>query len=395
MAIARSSTLTVESTIEKKGGKIPSTMLAAVYRGLNDVRMEEVSVPQIGAGEILLRVHTCGICGTDLKKIATGSHSAPRIFGHETSGVVAKVGAGVTKFAVGDRVVVFHHIPCGDCYYCRHKTFAQCATYKKVGCTAGFEAAGGGFAEFVRVMDWIVQKGTVRIPKDVSFEQASFLEPVNTCIKGIEALRLHPDETVLVIGQGPIGLILATLAKRAGARVITSDLHPARLTIANSIGLQLTVDASQSDAGQIVREMTEGRGADAVILAVPGSVLIRPAIDAARPGGRILLFAQTVRGEVTIDPASVCVDEKTLLGSYSASVDLQEESVRFVMNREMDLERLISHRFPLQSGVEALNLAAHPQPDSMKIVIQPARNRVSSTRDSGATERSAWEGHQL
>jgi len=235
----------------------------------------------------------------------------------------------------------------------------------------------------------------VRIPKDVSFEQASFLEPVNTCIKGIEALRLHPDETVLVIGQGPIGLILATLAKRAGARVITSDLHPARLTIANSIGLQLTVDASQSDAGQIVREMTEGRGADAVILAVPGSVLIRPAIDAARPGGRILLFAQTVRGEVTIDPASVCVDEKTLLGSYSASVDLQEESVRFVMNREMDLERLISHRFPLQSGVEALNLAAHPQPDSMKIVIQPARNRVSSTRDSGATERSAWEGHQL
>jgi len=395
MAIARSSTLTVESTIEKKGGKIPSTMLAAVYRGLNDVRMEEVSVPEIGAGEILLRVHTCGICGTDLKKIATGSHSAPRIFGHETSGVVAKVGAGVTKFAVGDRVVVFHHIPCGDCYYCRHKTFAQCATYKKVGCTAGFEAAGGGFAEFVRVMDWIVQKGTVRIPKDVSFEQASFLEPVNTCIKGIEALRLHPDETVLVIGQGPIGLILATLAKRAGARVITSDLHPARLTIANSIGLQLTVDASQSDAGQIVREMTEGRGADAVILAVPGSVLIRPAIDAARPGGRILLFAQTVRGEVTIDPASVCVDEKTLLGSYSASVDLQEESVRFVMNREMDLERLISHRFPLQSGVEALNLAAHPQPDSMKIVIQPARNRVSSTRDSGATERSAWEGHQL
>jgi L-iditol 2-dehydrogenase len=395
MAIARSSTLTVESTIEKKGGKIPSTMLAAVYRGLNDVRMEEVSVPQIGAGEILLRVHTCGICGTDLKKIATGSHSAPRIFGHETSGVVAKVGAGVTKFAVGDRVVVFHHIPCGDCYYCRHKTFAQCATYKKVGCTAGFEAAGGGFAEFVRVMDWIVHKGTVRIPKDVSFEQASFLEPVNTCIKGIEALRLHPDETVLVIGQGPIGLILATLAKRAGARVITSDLHPARLTIANSIGLQLTVDASQSDAGQIVREMTEGRGADAVILAVPGSVLIRPAIDAARPGGRILLFAQTVRGEVTIDPASVCVDEKTLLGSYSASVDLQEESVRFVMNREMDLERLISHRFPLQSGVEALNLAAHPQPDSMKIVIQPARNRVSSTRDSGATERSAWEGHQL
>ncbi len=355
-------------------------MTAAVYRGVNDVRLEEVPVPEIGAGEILVRVHTCGICGTDLKKIATGSHSAPRIFGHETAGVVAKVGEGVRKFGVGDRVVVFHHIPCGKCYYCQHKTFAQCETYKKVGCTAGYEPSGGGFAEYVRVMDWIVEKGTVRIPDGVSFEQACFVEPVNTCIKGIETLRLQTGETVLVIGQGPIGLILAKLAQRAGARVITSDLYPARLTMAHSFGLQDTIDASRADAVQTVRRMTEGRGADAVILAVGGSGLIRPAIDACRPGGRVLLFAQTVRGEVTIDPAAVCVDEKALLGSYSASVELQEESVRFVMNREMDLERLISHRFPLQSGVEALNLAAHPQPDSMKIVIQPGSAGAPSTR---------------
>jgi len=367
MTIARTSSLAVEN--EKH--EIPSTMTAAVYRGVNDVRLEEVPVPEIGPGELLVRVHTCGICGTDLKKISTGSHSAPRIFGHETSGVIVKVGEDVRKFSAGERVVLFHHIPCGECYYCRQKTFAQCATYKKVGCTAGFEPSGGGFAEYVRVMDWIVEKGTVRIPDGISFEQACFVEPVNTCIKGIETLRLRAGETVLVMGQGPIGLILATLAKRAGVRVITSDLHPARLTIANSFGLKLTVDASKADAGQAVREMTEGRGADAVILAVGGNSLIRPAIDATRPGGRVLLFAQTVRGEVAIDPAAVCVDEKTLLGSYSASVDLQEESVRFVMNREMDLERLISHRFPLESGVEALKLAAHPQPDSMKIVIQP------------------------
>jgi L-iditol 2-dehydrogenase len=367
-------------TIERERHEIPSTMKAVVYRGVNDLRLEEVPVPEIGAGEILVRVHTCGICGTDLKKISTGSHSAPRIFGHETAGVVAKIGEGVRKFSVGERVVVFHHIPCRECYYCRHKTFAQCAAYKKVGCTAGFEPSGGGFAEYVRVMDWIVEKGTVRIPDGVSFEQACFAEPVNTCIKGIETLHLQAEETVLVIGQGPIGLILANLAKRAGTRVITSDLYPARLTIAHGFGLNLTIDASKVDAGEAVRGMTEGRGADAVILAVGGSGLIRPAMDATRPGGRVLLFAQTARGEVTIDPAAVCVDEKALLGSYSASVELQEESVQFVMNREMDLERLISHRFPLQSGVEALNLAAHPRPDSMKIVIQPG---------------STWEGHQL
>ena len=346
-------------------------MKAAVYRGVNDVRLEEVPVPEIGRGEMLVRVHTCGICGTDLKKISTGSHSAPRIFGHETSGVVAKVGEGVGEFNVGDRVMVFHHIPCRECYYCQHKTFAQCETYKKVGCTAGFEPSGGGFSEYVRVMDWIVQKGTVRIPDGISFEQACFVEPVNTCMKGIETLRLEPGETVLVIGQGPIGLILAVLAKRAGARVITSDLYPARLTIAKSFGLNVTIDASKADSGQTVRGMTEGRGADAVLLAVGGSGLIRPAMNATRPGGRVLLFAQTARGEATIDPAAVCVDEKALLGSYSASVDLQEESVRFVMNHEMDLERLISHRFPLERSAEALALAAQPQPDSMKIAIQP------------------------
>jgi L-iditol 2-dehydrogenase len=364
-------------SIEETTHSIPATMRAAVYRGENDVRVETVPVPKIGPGELLVRVHTCGICGTDLKKIASGSHSAPRIFGHETSGVVAAVGRGVGKFQAGNRVVVFHHIPCGECYYCRHKTFAQCETYKKVGCTAGFEPSGGGFAEYVRVMDWIVAHGTVRIPDGVSFEQACFVEPVNTCMKGIETLRLVPGETVLVIGQGPIGIILSTLARRSGATVVTSDLYPQRLTISRAYGLTHVLDASRADTVKMVREQTEGRGADAAILAVGGNGLIRTAMDAVRPGGRVLLFAQTVRGEAMIDPAAICVDEKTLLGSYSASVELQNDSVRFVMSREMDLAGLISHRFSLSSSVEALKLAAHPQPDSMKVVIQAG---------------SSWEG---
>lgn len=374
---------TRQIAIDDRSQSIPAAMLAAVYRGVNDVRLETVPVPRIGAGELLLRVHTCGVCGTDLKKIASGSHSAPRIFGHETSGIVAAVGAGVRNVEPGDRVVVFHHIPCRQCYYCRHKTFAQCPTYKKVGCTAGFEPSGGGFSEYVRVMDWIVEQGTVKIPQGISFEQACFVEPVNTCMKGMEALRIERGETVLVIGQGPIGIILSVLARKAGATVITSDLYPERLRIAKSLGFEHTIDASQHDAGRFVREQTEGRGADAVILAVASNGLIRPAMDAARPGGRVLLFAQTQHGEVVVDPAAICVDEKALVGSYSASVDLQEESVRFVMNREMDLEQLISHRFPLQEGPQALELAAHPQPASMKVVIQP-----------GIASMGAWEGSQ-
>jgi L-iditol 2-dehydrogenase len=366
-------------SVETDSPSIPATMQAAVYRGVNDVRLETVPVPTISAGEMLVRVHSCGVCGTDLKKISTGSHSAPRIFGHETSGVVAAVGKDVTQYRAGDRVMVFHHIPCRDCFYCHNKTFAQCATYKKVGCTAGFEPSGGGFAEYVRAMDWIVQHGTVRIPDNVSFAQACFVEPVNTCLKGIYALNLRPGETVLTIGQGPIGIILSVLAKRAGVTLITSDLYPERLKIGSSFGLDLTIEASRINVVERVRGLTQGRGADAVILAVGGNSLIRTAMDAARPGGRILLFAQTQHGEAVIDPAAICVDEKTLVGSYSASVDLQEESVQFVMNREMDLERLISHRFPLSQSTEALYLAAHPQPSSMKIVIQPG---------------SSWEGHQ-
>jgi L-iditol 2-dehydrogenase len=359
------------SAVETEPHTIPTSMLAAVYRGINDVRLETVPVPEISPGEMLIRVHSCGVCGTDLKKISTGSHSAPRIFGHETSGVVAAVGANVRAYRPGDRVMVFHHIPCRDCFYCRNKTFAQCATYKKVGCTAGFEPSGGGFAEYVRVMDWIVERGTVRIPDVVSFEQACFVEPVNTCMKGIEALRLVSGESVLAIGQGPIGILLSVLAQRAGARLITSDLYPDRLRMAASFGLELTIDASRENVVDRTRALTESRGADAVILAVGSNALIRTAMDAARPGGRVLLFAQTQHGEAVIDPAAVCVDEKTLVGSYSASVDLQEESVLFVMNREMDLERLVSHRFPLDRSPEALHVAAHPQPSSMKILIQP------------------------
>jgi L-iditol 2-dehydrogenase len=362
-------------TSDRLTEKIPSTMLAAVYRGRNDVRLETVPVPDIGPGEILIKVHTCGICGTDLKKIATGSHSAPRIFGHETSGVVAAVGSKVAQFAVGDRAMAFHHIPCRECYYCRHKTFAQCETYKKVGCTAGFEPSGGGFAEYVKVMDWIVKTGTVRIPDGTSFEQAAFVEPVNTCMKGIERMDLQPGETVLVIGQGPIGIMLSVLAKRAGANVITSDLYEPRLTISKEFGLENSINASRINPVNEVRRQTDGRGADAAIVAVGNNSLIQPAMDAVRPGGRVLLFAQTQHGDAVFDPAAVCTDEKTLIGSYSASVDLQDESVRFVMGREMALERLISHRFPLTRAVEALELAAHPQPDSMKIVIQPDAER--------------------
>ncbi len=355
--------------------KIPVTMRAVVYHGVNDLRLETVPVPAIGPGELLVKIASCGICGTDLKKIHTGSHSAPRIFGHEMAGTVVATGQGVTQFELGQRVMVFHHIPCGHCYYCRKQTPAQCQLYKKVGATAGLEPSGGGFSEYIRVMDWIVANGgVVPIPDDVPFEQAAFVEPVNTCLKGVKLLNLAADETVLVIGQGPIGLMLAALAHRTGARVLTSDLYPERHAIAAKFGLRNPIDAGTEDVVQRTFAETEGRGADAVILAVSGKALIKTAMDAVRPGGKVMLFAQTQHEEAIFDPGQVCMDEKTLLGSYSASAAILDEVTGLVFggyNNGFDLTQLISHRFPLEQAVQAIEIASHPKADSMKIMIEP------------------------
>jgi L-iditol 2-dehydrogenase len=362
------------SAVSTATAEIPTTMRAAVYRGVNDVHVETVPVPEIGPGEVLVRIHTCGICGTDLKKIHTGSHSAPRVFGHEMAGTVVKVGEGIVRFAVGDRVMAYHHIPCGECYYCRKHTFAQCEVYKKVGCTAGFTPSGGGFAEYIRVMDWIVEGGLVKIPDGIPFEQASFIEPVNTCYKAVEMLALQPDETVLVIGQGPIGILLAALAKKTGATVLTSDLYTERHAVAAGFGLDYPLDA-RGDVVAAAKAATEGRGADVALVAVAGNALITLAMDAVRPGGRVMLFAATQHGEAPFDPAAVCMDEKTLMGSYSSSVAINDAVAELVFSGyrdgTFDLTRLISHRFSIEDAVAAIDLASHPQADSLKIVIQP------------------------
>jgi L-iditol 2-dehydrogenase len=291
------------------------------------------------------------------------------------AGAIVKVGPRVTQFALGERVMIHHHVPCGECYYCRKQTFAQCPVYKKVGATAGFEPSGGGFAEYIRVMDWIVSRGgVVRIPAGVPFEQASFIEPVNTVLKGIKLLNLAADETVLVIGQGPIGLMLAALARRTGARVLTSDFYSERHAIAAKFGLHEPILAGEENVIERVLAATDGRGADVAILAVSVDALIQTAMDAVRPGGKVMLFAQTQHGQANFDPGAVCMDEKTLLGSYSASAAILDEVTNLVLGgyrNGFDLTQLISHRFSLEQAAEAIQVASHPTAASMKIMIEP------------------------
>lgn len=351
---------------------VGAEMRAAVYRGAASISLETVPVPEISEHELLLKVHTCGICGTDLKKIELGLVPPPRIFGHEIAGTVVKAGSAVTMFQAGDRVAVHHHVPCRECFYCMKKLFSQCETYRRTGTTAGFEPAGGGFAEYVRIMDWIVRKGTVRIPDDISFEEASFLEPLNTCIKALETAELERDEVVVIYGQGPVGLLMMQSALCEGARCVGLDFIDSRLETARKLGVHKALNPERDDVAGVVAGLTEGRGADLAIVAAASPRAIEDAQKITRRGGRVLLFAQTVPGEmVQVDASGICMEEKKLIGSYSASIELQEKAAHLIFSGKVNVSRLISHRFALELLQEGIELASHPSEHSLKVVIQP------------------------
>lgn len=352
---------------------VPAHMLAAVYHGRGDLRVERVPVPPIGPGEVLIKVGACGLCSTDVDKVRGGLLSPPRIFGHETAGTIAAVGDGVWDWEVGDRVFVYHHVADRTSWYSQRGLFAQCPRYKDTGVTAGFEPSGGGFAEYVRVMPWIVEgQGLVEVPDDVDFVEATFLEPVNTCLKGIRRLDLDEEHVVLVAGVGSVGLLLQQLAIREGASVIAADPLPGRLRLAAELGAIRTVDPAREDIHEVCRELTEGRGADRAIVAAEGAGPVRDAIRATRPGATILLFAQTRRGEeVAVDVGGLCLDEKNVVGSYSASPEEADEAAEVVFDEEIDCARLITHRVPLSQAPRAFEIAAHASDDVVKVVLVP------------------------
>lgn len=345
-------------------------MKAAVYRGPNDVRVEELPLPAIGQGEVLIKVEACGVCGTDLKKIAHGDLPPPLIFGHEVGGRIEAVGPGVKKWKSGDRVLFFHHIPCRSCSLCLKKAYAQCPQYKRVGTTAGFEPAGGGFAEYVKVLDWIVQGGLIQIPEGSECEEAAFVEPVNTCLKGIEKAGIEGGTSVLLLGAGPVGLLLLQLARGKGAQVCVSDPIPERLRTAKNLGATETFSPSQR---------IEARGFDVALVATSSTEAIQRALESVRPAGRVVLFAQTRLGEIaSLDVGQIGRLEKELVGSYSASIDLQEEAAHLVFTRTIQVKPLITHRFGLDRIREALQVAMNPSAQSLKVMIKPGWNGAPS-----------------
>jgi L-iditol 2-dehydrogenase len=348
-------------------------MRAGVYREKGIVRVEEVSVPEVTDGEVLIKVAACGICGTDIKKIYHAYVAPPQILGHELAGTVVAVGRGVTQWKLGDRVMSFHHIPCGKCFYCERRLFSQCKQYKTTGLTAGFIPNGGGFAEYVKAMPWVAERGIVALPDNVSFEEATFIEPINTIVKAVQKARVTRGETVLVIGCGPIGLQLLMVANLEGAKLYTSDPMAVRRAKSLTLGALESFDPSSGKLVEEVKARTDGRGADAVLVAVAHPSVVVEALAAARPGGRVLLFAANDPVTRIEFPASaVGIDEKEILGSYSAAVDIQQAAADLVLNKKLPVMEIVTHRFPLARIQEGLDLAVKPTAESLKILVTHA-----------------------
>ncbi|PYT81438.1 MAG: Zn-dependent alcohol dehydrogenase [Acidobacteria bacterium] len=368
--------MSTPSTVAKSTntlGPVPKTMRAGVFREKGIVRLEEVPVPEIGDSEVLIKIAACGVCGTDIKKIFHRYVEPPQILGHELAGSVVATGRGVTQWKPGDRVMSFHHIPCGKCFYCERRLFSQCKQYKTTGLTAGFTPNGGGFAEYVKAMPWVAERGIVALPDNVSFEEATFIEPINTILKAVQKARVAAGETVLVIGCGPIGLQLLMVARLAGPRLYTSDPIAVRRAKSISLGAMESFDPSGGKLVEEIKARTEGRGADAVLVAVAHPSVVVEALAAARPGGRVLLFAANDPvTKIEFPAAAVGIDEKEILGSYSAAVDIQEAAAELVLRKKLPVMDLVTHRFPLDRIQQALELAASPTEESLKVLITHA-----------------------
>ncbi len=352
--------------------EIPGTMKVVVYRGRDRVRVETVPVPRIGPGELLVRVESCGVCGTDLKKIHYATVTPPRIFGHEISGTVVRVGSRTRCWSVGDRVAVFHHAACKKCFFCRRGVFARCPLFLKTGTSAGFEPAGGGFAQFLRVMPWVVERGIVKIPRAVSCDEACMIEPVNTVLKALGKFSLRRGDWLVIFGQGSIGLLFTQIAGLRGIRVIAVDRLDSRLMIAKKFGAVTAVNADVKDFVSCIHRRTQRRGADAAVVAVPSTKAVEQAFAAVRPGAKILLFAHTRHKDfIRVDAGAICTEEKELVGSYSASPRWQAEAAQLIFHRQINVRNLITHRFPIEDAPVALRLAANPTERSLKIIIKP------------------------
>jgi len=339
-------------------------MKVSRYYSRDDIRLEEMPVPKLEAGELLVQVKACGLCGSDLMEWYT-REKAPAVLGHEPAGVVAELGEGVTQFEVGDRVFVHHHVPCFTCHHCLRGYPTLCKTFKAT------HIDPGGFAEYIRVPALNVERDVLKLHPDIRFDQATMIEPVATCIRSIERAHIQTGDTVVVIGTGVTGLIHVQLARISGAgMVVVTDFVPFRLEMARQLGADFAINARE-DVLTVLRELNDGRGADVVIVTAGSIQAMERGIALATGGATVLLFAPSPpEATLPVNPHHLLFSEITITGSYSCSPAETRQALRLIQGGRIKTEELITHRFDLTGVGEAIRLAAQAG-ESLKVVITP------------------------
>jgi len=338
-------------------------MKAAVYYSQQDIRIEEAPTPRIGDDEILVEMKACGICGSDLMDWYLKTR-APLVLGHEPAGIVAKKGCRVEGFDLGDRVFVHHHVACLTCHYCLHGDYTLCEQFHKT------NIKPGGLAEFFRVPAPNLQTDTLKIPEQLSFEEATFIEPVGCCVRAVEKCRIQKGDSVAVIGAGATGLIHTTLSKIYGAsKIIVSDLIDFRLSYAKKFGADIPINPKRQDLVEAVKAETDGRGVDLAIVTAPSLEAYKAGMGICRKGGKLCVFAPTDPGRyMQISPKELFFSEVQIIPSYSTSHLETRTALQLITSGKLNLKKLITHRFKLEETAKAFKTALESK-ESLKVIV--------------------------
>jgi len=342
-------------------------MRVAMYYSNKDVRLEEKPVPKIGPGEILMKVYASGICGSDVMEWYR-IHKVPLVLGHEVSGEVVEVGEGLTRYKKGDRICAAHHVSCNTCHYCLSGHHTVCETLRKT----NFEP--GGFSEYLRLPAINVDRGLFLLPDEVSYEDATFIEPLACVLRGQRQAWVQPGYSVLVIGSGIAGLLHIQLAKALGAgRIIATDISELRMKAALKLGADAVIDA-KDDVPARVREINDNRLADVVILCAGATTAIEQGLKSVERCGSVLFFAPTNKG-VTI-PFSVndtfWRNEITLTSSYAGSTADHATALELIRAGRVDVNAMITHRLGLADTGKGFQMVVDAK-DSLKVIIEPQK----------------------
>ncbi len=338
-------------------------MKAAVYYSLNNVIIQDVPTPKIGVNEILVEMRACGICGSDLMEWYLKTR-APLVLGHEPAGVVAKAGSKVDGFEEGDRVFAHHHVACLNCYYCRHGAFTLCEKF------AATRLEPGGFAEYFKVPTPNLYTDTVKIPQELSFEEATLIEPIGCCLRALGKYKVQPADSIVVVGAGASGIIFTMLLKALSAsQVIVTDFVDYRLEAARVAGADLTVNLEREILSDSVKKATDGRGADLVIVTAPNTSAYLAGVELCRKGGTLCAFAPTAPREfMRLSLNKLFFSEIKLVPSYSTSHIETRTALRLIQTGKMDAKKLITHRFPLSKIAEAFHTVVKSK-ECVKVVV--------------------------